>query len=428
MKLLIVGEGGREHAICYKAAQSNEVSTIFVAPGNAGTANEPKSSNVDIAADDIDALLIFAIEQKVDLCIVGPEVPLVLGISDLFASAGIKCFGPSKKAAQLEGSKAFTKDFLARHDIPTAAYGHFSKLDAAIEYVKSQTMPIVIKADGLAAGKGVIIAQDESEAVAALDDILVQSVFGGAGASVVIEEFLQGEEASFICMVANGQVLPFASSQDHKAAYDGDLGPNTGGMGAYSPAPVVDSAMHEKIMSEVIMPTANGLISDGIAYTGFLYAGVMIDAQGTPKVLEFNCRLGDPETQPILMRLESDLVELCLLAVDGKLPQQAQWSDKVALGVVLASEGYPADYEKGKAIHIAPDLNDGGNLKVFHAGTRHKNNKIVTNGGRVLCVCAMGESTEAAQAAAYNAVNAIEWQGMWYRQDIGYRAVAREQA
>ena len=427
MNILIIGEGGREHALAWKAAQSAGVEQVFVAPGNAGTAQEPKTTNVAIGVEDIDGLVAFARENDVELCIVGPEVPLVLGVADAFAEAGIKCFGPLKAAAQLEGSKGFAKDFLARHAIPTAAYDRFTELQPALDYVREQGTPIVIKADGLAAGKGVIIAQNEEEANATLKDILDNDLFGEAGASVVIEEFLQGEEASFICMVSGEQVLPMASSQDHKAAYNGDQGPNTGGMGAYTPAPVVDAAMHERIMAEVIRPTIDGLRADGLPYTGFLYAGIMIDSQGVPKVLEFNCRMGDPETQPILMRLDSDLVELCLAAVDGKLPDSAVWNEEVALGVVLAAEGYPAGYEKGRPIRFDDKLESLENVKVFHAGTRSDDGETVTSGGRVLCVCALGATVSAAQANAYEAAKLINWPGMWYRKDIGYRAVAREQ-
>ena len=428
MKLLIIGEGGREHALCWKAAESAHVDKIFVAPGNAGTALESKTVNVAISVDDIDSLLLFAQENEIDLCIVGPELPLVMGISDRFNAAGIKCFGPEKAAAQLEGSKAFAKAFLIRHNIPTARYAHFTDLQAAITYIKQQNLPIVIKADGLAAGKGVIIAQSESEAVTTLEDILVDDKFGEAGAAVVIEEFLTGEEASFICMVAGSKVLPFASSQDHKAAYDGDKGPNTGGMGAYSPAPIVDSAMHTKIMEQIIVPTVNGLQADNIPYLGFLYAGLMIDDQGNPRVIEFNCRLGDPETQPILMRLQSDLIELCLDAINGNLPQEANWTDKITVGVVLAAEGYPEAYDKGHEIEIDTRMGEDGELKVFHAGTKAVDNKVVTSGGRVLCACAAGSTTIEAQALAYEAIKSINWQGMWYRKDIAYRAIAREQA
>jgi phosphoribosylamine--glycine ligase len=432
MKILIIGEGGREHALVWKSAQSPLVSQIFVAPGNAGTAQEPKTSNINFTVNDIEQLIEFALDTEIDLCIVGPEGPLVLGISDAFSAAGIHCFGPRKAAAQLEGSKAFAKDFLARHDIPTAAYANFNELKPAIDYVKSQPMPIVIKADGLAAGKGVIIAQTEEEAIATLEDILDHSLFGDAGARVVIEEFLQGEEASFICMVADDKVLPLASSQDHKAAYDGDQGPNTGGMGAYTPAPVVDAAMHDRIMADIIQPTIEGLQRDGLPFTGFLYAGVMIDAAGTPRVLEFNCRLGDPETQPILMRLESDLVALCLDAVKGRLPPKAQWREEVALGVVLAAQGYPDHYEKGRVIDFDAALSGLNDTKVFHAGTKIvdgcelENQAIVSNGGRVLCVCALGATTRVAQSLAYEAVELINWPGMWFRKDIGHRALAHE--
>lgn len=426
MKILIIGEGGREHALCWKAAQSQLVDEIFVAPGNAGTADEAKTRNVNIAVDDIDALLSFALENKIELCIVGPEGPLVLGVTDQFEAAGIKCFGPRKAAAQLEGSKAFTKDFLARHQIPTAAYGHFFELQAALDYLDTQSMPIVIKADGLAAGKGVIIAKNHIEGAAALRDILENNAFGEAGASVVIEEYLQGEEASFICMVAEGTILPFASSQDHKAAYEGDKGPNTGGMGAYTPAPVVDQSMHDTIMSTVMQPTIAGLEADGIPYTGFLYAGVMIDANGVPKVLEFNCRMGDPETQPIMLRLQSDLVALCLAAVNGTLPDAAKWHDDVALAVVLAAQGYPASYQKGREIKIDAALADMQNVKVFHAGTKIQDGKLVSNGGRVMAVCALAKTTREAQAKAYQAAKYIHWDGMWYRSDIAYRAIDRK--
>jgi phosphoribosylamine--glycine ligase len=427
MNILIVGEGGREHALAWKAAQSRRVETIFVAPGNAGTAQEEKIRNVAISVNDIDGLIRFSRENNVELCIVGPEGPLVQGITDAFTAAGIKCFGPRKAAAQLEGSKSFAKEFLIRHQIPTASYASFSALAPAIEYIKVQGTPIVIKADGLAAGKGVIIAQSETEAISTLEEILDNSLFGEAGASVVIEEFLQGEEASFMCMVADDRVLPFASSQDHKAAYDGDKGPNTGGMGAYSPAPVVDEAMFEKIMATVIQPTIDGLQADGLPYTGFLYAGLMIDPQGVPRVIEYNCRMGDPETQPIMMRLESDLVELCLAAVNGSLPSAAEWTDKVALGVVLAAEGYPADYEKGREIQFDDVPDELADIKIFHAGTQQDGAKIKTSGGRVLCACALGDSTQEAQSRAYKAVKLINWSGMWFRSDIGYRAVRREQ-
>jgi phosphoribosylamine--glycine ligase len=427
MNILIVGEGGREHALAWKAAQSDLVETVFVAPGNAGTEQETKVHNVAISVDDIAGLIKFSRENSIGLCIVGPEGPLVLGITDAFIAAGIPCFGPRKAAAQLEGSKTFAKEFLLRHQIPTAPYANFSSLGPAVDYVKSQAMPIVLKADGLAAGKGVIIAHSEAQAIATLEDMLDKALFGEAGASVVIEEFLQGEEASFMCMVAEGKVLPLASSQDHKAAYDGDQGPNTGGMGAYSPAPVVDATMFDKIMASIIQPTIDGLQADGLPYTGFLYAGLMIDAQGVPRVIEYNCRMGDPETQPIMMRLESDLVELCLAAVNGSLPGCAQWSENVALGVVLAAEGYPSGYDKGRTITFDEDRKPLPGVKVFHAGTRTDGAEIVSNGGRVLCVCALGDNTRQAQSKAYAAIEGISWQGMWFRQDIAYRAVQREQ-
>jgi phosphoribosylamine--glycine ligase len=433
MNILIVGEGGREHALAWKVAQSALVEAVYVAPGNAGTEQEAKTSNVDISVDDIDGLIDFASGNDIGLCIVGPEGPLVSGITDAFMATGINCFGPCKAAAQLEGSKVFAKNFLVRHQIPTATYATFSDLQPAVEYVREQGTPIVIKADGLAAGKGVIIAGTEAEAISTLEDILDNAMFGEAGASVVIEEFLHGEEASFMCMVADDKVLPFASSQDHKTAYDGDKGPNTGGMGAYTPAPVVDSAMHDKIMATIIGPTIKGLQADGLPYTGFLYAGLMIDPQGIPKVIEFNCRMGDPETQPIMMRLESDLVALCLAALEGDLPLKAEWCNEVALGVVLAAQGYPGSYEKGRVIHFDDSLGTMADVKVFHAGTtvgiRDVNNgdDIVNSGGRVLCVCSLGETTHTAQSGAYTAINLISWPGMWFRKDIGYRAVRREQ-
>lgn len=426
-KVLVIGGGGREHALAWKAAQSPEVSTVFVAPGNAGTALEPKLENAPIGAEDIDALLAFAKERQIDLTIVGPEAPLVLGVVDAFRAAGLKIFGPSKAAAQLEGSKAFTKDFLAKHQIPTAAYQNFTEIEPAVAYIREQGTPIVVKADGLAAGKGVILAQSEEEAIAAVEDMLAGNAFGEAGHRVVIEEFLEGEEASFIVMVDGEHILPMASSQDHKARDNGDTGPNTGGMGAYSPAPVVTPEMHERIMQQVIIPTVEGMAADGIPYTGFLYAGVMIDQAGVPKVLEFNCRFGDPETQPIMMRLQSDLVALCEAAVDGKLDQvEAQWDERRALGVVMAAGGYPASYNKGDAISGLDSVNEA-DLKVFHAGTQSSNGQVVTNGGRVLCVVGLGENVTLAQARAYEGVKRIDWQDAYFRTDIGHRAIAREQ-
>ncbi len=426
MKVLIVGGGGREHALAWKAAQSDKVETVYVAPGNAGTAHEIKMQNIDIDAGDIDALKSFALEHGIGLTIVGPEVPLVKGIVDDFEAAGLKIFGPSKGAAQLEGSKAFTKDFLARHNIPTAAYGNFTDEDEAIAYVRQQGAPIVIKADGLAAGKGVILAQTEDEAVDAIKDMLSGNKFGDAGARVVVEEFLSGEEASFICMVDGKNILPMASSQDHKARDNGDKGPNTGGMGAYSPAPVVTQNIHDRIMNEVIRPTVDGMASEGNDYTGFLYAGIMVAEDGTPKVLEYNVRFGDPETQPIMMRLNSDLVDLCLQALDHKLDNtSANWDARTSLGVVLAAGGYPDSYNKGDAIS-GLDGTETESTKVFHAGTAEKDGAVVTSGGRVLCVCALGNSVTEAQQKAYEVVKKISWNKVYYRTDIGYRAIARE--
>jgi len=432
MKVLIIGGGGREHALAWKAAQSPSVETVFVAPGNAGTALEPRIKNVAIAADDIDGLVKFAQAENIQLTIVGPEAPLVAGVVDAFQQADLRCFGPSKTAAQLEGSKSFSKDFLSRHKIPTAAYQTFTEPQAAIAYVQQMGIPIVIKADGLAAGKGVIIAQSEQQAVDAIKDMLQGNTFGQAGHKVVVEEFLQGEEASFIVMVDGKHILPLATSQDHKARDDGDTGPNTGGMGAYSPAPVVTPQIHERIMNEVIKPTVQGMAAEGIPYTGFLYAGLMIDSDGVPKVLEFNCRFGDPETQPIMMRLKSDIVELCDAAIDGKLDNvQAQWDTRVSLGVVMAAGGYPGDYPKGDAITGLPPLSaatDQNDVKVFHAGTKEQNGQVVTAGGRVLCVVALADNVSQAQQKAYETVHHINWQGVYYRNDIGHRAIAREKA
>ena len=426
MKVLIVGSGGREHALAWKAAQSPLADDVIVAPGNAGTAAEPGIRNVAVKAEDIDGLLELAKRENIGLTIVGPEQPLVDGIVDRFEAAGLRCFGPGAAAAQLEGSKKFTKDFLARNGIPTAAYGSFTDLDAAKRFVREHSLPIVVKADGLAAGKGVIIAQTLEEADQALDYILADGAFGDAGASVVVEEFLRGEEASFIAIVDGRNVLPMASSQDHKARDDGDAGPNTGGMGAYSPAPVVDAAMHARIMNDVMLPTVNALADEGIHYRGFLYAGVMIDAAGTPNVLEFNCRFGDPETQPIMYRLESDLVELCLAAIDGKLAStETRWHAQPSIGVVMASGGYPGSYEKGLPIS-GLDAIDDDQVKVFHAGTTVADGQVLTSGGRVLCVVARDDTVAKAQQRAYAAVKHIEWDGAFCRSDIGYRAVARE--
>ncbi|TXH69816.1 MAG: phosphoribosylamine--glycine ligase [Thiothrix sp.] len=428
MKVLVVGSGGREHALAWKLAQSPRVTEVLVAPGNAGTARESKMRNLPIAAEDIDALVYYAQEQEIDLTVVGPEAPLSKGIVDRFRAADLRCFGPTQQAAQLESSKAFAKDFLARHQIATAAYSNFTEIEPAIAYIRAKGAPIVIKADGLAAGKGVILAQTEEEAIAAVQDMLAGNAFGAAGSRVVIEEFLVGEEASFIVMVDGEHVLAMASSQDHKARDNGDQGPNTGGMGAYSPAPVVTPAMHERIMQEVIYPTVRGMAADGIPYTGFLYAGVMVTPEGMPKVLEFNCRFGDPETQPIMLRLKSDFVDLLEAALDERLDQvTADWDSRAAVGVVLAAGGYPDAYAKGSVIK---GLNDAASLagKVFHAGTAEKDGQVVTNGGRVLCAVGLGDSVTAAQAQAYTLVKAIDWDKVYYRTDIGHRAIAREQA
>jgi phosphoribosylamine--glycine ligase len=399
MNILIIGGGGREHALAWKAAQSPRVGMVFVAPGNGGTAQEPGVQNLDIAADDLDGLVAFASAQAIGLTIVGPEAPLVAGLVDRFQAAGLPCFGPTQGAAQLEGSKSFTKDFLQRQGIPTAAYGSFSELEPALAYLRQVGAPIVVKADGLAAGKGVILAQDLATAEAAVRDMLAGGRFGSAGNRVVIEEFLEGEEVSFIAMVSQGQILPMASSQDHKARDDGDLGPNTGGMGAYSPAPVVTPALHERIMAEVMHPTVVGMAAEGLPYSGFLYAGLMIAADGTPKVLEYNCRFGDPETQPILMRLKSDLVELCLAALAGRLDEmRADWDPRAALGVVMAAGGYPDAYEKGQVISGLEAAAQVPDTKVFHAGTTRRGDETVTSGGRVLCVTALGETVRAAQS------------------------------
>ncbi|PIE41989.1 MAG: phosphoribosylamine--glycine ligase [Gammaproteobacteria bacterium] len=427
MKVLIIGSGGREHALGWKVAQSPRIETVFVAPGNAGTALEPKLENVAIDVLAVDELVAFAKDNNVELTIVGPEAPLVIGVVDAFTAAGLKCFGPTQGAAQLEGSKAFTKDFLARHQIPTAAYGNFTDQAAAIEYVKQQGAPIVVKADGLAAGKGVILAQTEEQAIAAIEDMLAGNKFGDAGHRVVVEEFLTGEEASFICMVDGKNVLPMATSQDHKARDNGDQGPNTGGMGAYSPAPVVTPEIEARIMEEVILPTVEGMAAEGNPYTGFLYAGIMVAPDGTPKVLEYNCRFGDPETQPIMLRLQSDLAELCLRALDKQLDNTTvNWDERAALGVVLAAGGYPESYNKGDVIMGLPE-NEQQGQKVFHAGTKNIDGKITTHGGRVLCATALGNTVSEAQAKAYDLVKQINWKDVYYRDDIGYRAVAREQ-
>ncbi|MDR7345709.1 phosphoribosylamine--glycine ligase [Pantoea alhagi] len=426
MNILIIGNGGREHALAWKAAQSPLAERVFVAPGNAGTALEPALQNVDIAATDIPALLAFAQSEKIDLTIVGPEAPLVKGVVDTFRKAGLKIFGPTKAAAQLEGSKAFTKDFLARHQIPTAEYHNFTDVELALQYVRAKGAPIVIKADGLAAGKGVIVAMTQEEAEAAVRDMLAGNAFGDAGHRIVVEEFLDGEEASFIVMVDGEHVLPMATSQDHKRVGDGDTGPNTGGMGAYSPAPVVTAEIHQRVMDEVIWPTVRGMAAEGNVYTGFLYAGLMIGQDGQPKVIEFNCRFGDPETQPIMLRLQSDLVDLCLAACEGKLDEKtSQWDERPALGVVLAAGGYPGDYRTGDVIHGLP-LEDVADGKIFHAGTRLEDDLVMTNGGRVLCVTALGADIAAAQRRAYELATPVSWDGSFCRRDIGYRAIRRK--
>ncbi len=426
MNVLIIGGGGREHALAWKVAQSAKVSQVFLAPGNAGTALEDKLTNVDVGAEDVPALLAFAEQNSIDLTIVGPEVPLVLGVVDAFQAKGLKIFGPSQAAAQLEGSKAFTKDFLERHNIPTADYQKFTEIEPALAYVQQKNVPIVVKADGLAAGKGVIVAMTLTEAENAICDMLAGNAFGEAGSCVVIEEFLDGEEASFIVMVDGKNVLPFATSQDHKRVGNGDSGPNTGGMGAYSPAPVVTADIHQRVMHEVIYPTVKGMAAEGNTYVGFLYAGLMIMDDGTPKVIEYNCRFGDPETQPIMLRLQSDLVELVEAALDGKLDKiQAQFDTRASVGVVLAAGGYPDSYGKG-------DVIDGlelgtANSKIFHAGTKNIDGKVTTNGGRVLCATALGNTVTEAQQNAYKLAKTISWDGMFYRDDIAYRAIAREQ-
>jgi len=423
MKVLVVGGGGREHALAWKASHSQLVDQVFVAPGNAGTALEAGLTNVDIAADDLQSLLEFAQLESIGLTLVGPELPLVNGIVDLFRAAELRIFGPSAAAAQLEGSKTFTKDFLARHLIPSAKYKSFTEIDPAIEYVRQQGTPIVVKADGLAAGKGVIVTDSETKAAKAIQDMLAGNAFGEAGHRVVIEEFLEGEEASFICIVDGEQVLPMASSQDHKARDNGDRGPNTGGMGAYSPAPIVTAEVEARVMQDIIMPTVRGLAAEGVSYTGFLYAGLMINERGEPRVVEYNCRFGDPEAQPIMMRLKSDLVELCLAACDGELASKTvQWDSRSALGVVMAANGYPGSYDKGELIQKIPLATEVS--KVFHAGTKlNLAENIVSNGGRVLCAVALGNNITEAQQNAYSLVDQIDWEGAYFRTDIGFKAL-----
>jgi phosphoribosylamine--glycine ligase len=428
VKVLVIGSGGREHAIAWKLAQARAVTEVIVAPGNAGTATEAKTRNVPLAVTDFDALIDLARREQVVLTVVGPEVPLVGGIVDRFEAAGLKCFGPRAAGARLEGSKDFTKAFLTRHGIPTAAYRTFTDFAAARDYVHTRTPPIVIKADGLAAGKGVVIAATLDEAERTLDRMLEQSTFGAAGAKVVVEDFLKGEEASFIAVVDGTRVVPLASSQDHKTRDDGDRGPNTGGMGAYSPAPVVTPAVHERVMNEIMLPTVRGLVADGIHYRGFLYAGLMIDAEGRPFVIEFNCRLGDPETQPILFRLRGDLLDLCLQTFDGSLGERPiDWDPRATVGVVMAAAGYPDAYEKGQPIRGLGAV-AGADVKVFHAGTKLAGDQVVTDGGRVLCVVGTGTSVRAACDAAYAGVRKIHWDGAFYRTDIGHRAIHREES
>ena len=428
MKILVIGSGGREHALAWKCAQSPDVDEVFVAPGNAGSASEPGVRNVAVSSDDIDGLVALATAENIALTIVGPEAPLVVGMVDTFTEAGLRCFGPSAAAAQLEGSKVFSKDFLARHNIPTADYQSFSELEPALTYIRQQGAPIVIKADGLAAGKGVIVAMTLEEAEAAATDMLSGGRFGDAGARIVVEEFLAGEEASFIVITDGNSILPLATSQDHKARDEGDVGPNTGGMGAYSPAPVVTPEIEQNIMDLVIRPTLDGMKKDGNNYTGFLYAGLMIMADGMPKVIEYNCRMGDPETQPIMMRMRSDLVAICNATLDGTLGEQrAEWDSRASLGVVLAAGGYPETYAKGDVI---AGLDNAGSetQKVFHAGTALSGDDVVTSGGRVLCVVGLGDTVGAAATQAYGAVDKVSWDNVYYRRDIGHRAIAREKS
>jgi phosphoribosylamine--glycine ligase len=427
MKILIIGAGGREHALAYKVAQSPLVERIFVAPGNPGIADEKMVEIIDLQVDDLEGLLAFALKEKIDLTIIGPEQPLVLGITDLFEQNGLKVFGPSKGASQLEGSKSFSKDFLAKYKIPTAKYKTFDEIDPAIDYINTKRMPIVIKADGLAAGKGVFIATNKKDARFVVFNMLRGAMFGDAGKRVVIEDFLKGEEASFIVMVDGENVVPFATSQDHKRAYNNDEGPNTGGMGAYSPAPVVTSEIHEKIMKKIIYPTVKGMKSEGFPYKGILYAGLMISEKGVPKVIEFNCRFGDPETQPIMMRLKSDLVELCLQACNSDLDKASiEFSHQAALGVVLASGGYPGEYEKAIPVVGLDYVASASDTKVFHAGTTFMRGTISTDGGRILCVTSLGDTVKDAQIQAYKQIRKISCRGAFFRTDIGNRAIERE--
>ena len=422
MKILIIGSGGREHALAWKCASSEKTEKVYVAPGNAGTALEDKVENINIAYNDIEGLLSFALNNDIDLTIVGPEEPLVKGVVDTFEDNNLRIFGPSKAASQLEGSKSFCKDFLEKYQIPTAGYKTFTDPELACRYLQDQKFPIVIKADGLAAGKGVIIAETLEHAERTVKDMLEDNQFGDAGSRVVIEDFLEGEEASFIVMVDGENILPMATSQDHKARDNGDLGPNTGGMGAYSPAPVVTEEIYSRVMREVIEPTVQGMKADGNIYKGFLYAGLMIAKDGSIKVLEYNCRFGDPETQPIMMRLKSNLPELCSMAVDGLLDQaEIEWDNRVSLGVVLAADGYPGSYNSGEIIGLPKDSQDS---KVFHAGTKSDNGKVLSSGGRVLCATSLGESIQDAQKNAYKLLSQIDWAGSYYRTDIGFKAIS----
>jgi phosphoribosylamine--glycine ligase len=429
MNILIIGSGGREHALAWKAAQSPKVGHVFVAPGNAGTASEPKTSNVNINSNDIFALVKFAKDHAIDLTIVGPEAPLVAGIVDIFEDEKLLCFGPSKASAQLEASKYFCKKFMTRYHIPTAKFDSFIDIEKAVAYIQSlKSTPIVLKADGLAAGKGVAIAKSKSEAITIAEDMLIGNVFGSAGQRIIIEEFLEGEEVSFIAIVDGKHILPLVSSQDHKARDNGDQGPNTGGMGAYSPAYCLTSELQTRILQEIMEPTVLGMAKEGHRYIGFLYAGLMITKDGEPKVLEFNCRLGDPETQPIAMRLKSDLIELCLAALEQRLDQiTVEWDNRPALGVVLAAGGYPNQYRKGDIIHGLTPETVNPDWKIFHAGTAIKDEHIVTSGGRVLCVTALGNDIKQAQIRAYKLAAPIGWENIYYRTDIGYRAIEREQ-
>ena len=425
MQVLVVGSGGREHALAWAARQSDLVDHVYVAPGNAGTSLEPNTTNIAIGAEDIQSLLEFAIKNRIDLTIVGPEVPLTLGITDQFVECGLRCFGPDANAAQLEGSKDFTKRFLKRHGIPSAEFRTFNDISAACQYIDHSGAPIVVKADGLAAGKGVIVAESADVAKKAATDMLINLRFGAAGEKVVIEDFLTGEETSYICIVDGEDILPLASSQDHKAVFDGDTGPNTGGMGAYSPAPIVDPEMEQRILDEIIQPTVKGLMKEGIRYTGFLYAGLIIDDRGNPQVLEYNCRLGDPETQPLMFRLRSDLIDLIVAAVDNKLATvRASWDDRAALGVVLSAKGYPGNYSKGNRI-TGTDAVESTDVKVFHAGTAFDSDgNLIADGGRILCVTALAPTVKQAQLRAYEMISQISMDDMHFRRDIGNKALA----